>query len=275
MMKVGAVLNMGLAITTLLATPPSPTTPHHTSPLQSAQKALGFVYALVAAFRSWWPRVDAERWVIVDSPLSSIGLGRSTATVAEIGFSIQMAIFVSELDSRAHLDQPPFLPIVLVVAITTAQACCWAGVLTTSHLWHALEESIWTCVVAVVGITSLSSLSSLSSRPWIIAATVSSIASLLYVLYMLIIDVPMYVRKWLDDHGNGNGNGNGDGMDDHASCSSQFLDAWTRRVPQLQWENAWKQEALWMTGYFWCGVWLSLSLAWLPYTTVSITPGPS
>ena len=52
---------------------------------------LSGVYTAVCAFRSFLPRIDLERYCLVDSMASSMVAGRSAATVAEISFAIQIA----------------------------------------------------------------------------------------------------------------------------------------------------------------------------------------
>src|SRR5271154_5081664 len=58
---------------------------------------LGAAYVLGCAFRSVLPRADVQRICLFDSWLSSVLVGRSIATVAEICFAIQWAIVLREL----------------------------------------------------------------------------------------------------------------------------------------------------------------------------------
>ena len=63
----------------------------------SWQVTLSGIFVAVCAFRSWLPRVDLERYCLVDSPLSGMFVGRSAATVAEICFAAQVAFCVRHL----------------------------------------------------------------------------------------------------------------------------------------------------------------------------------
>lgn len=67
--------------------------------LKSRQWVLWFsgVYVFVCAYRSFLPRNDLERICLVDHGLSSIFLGRSITTVAEILFIAQCAILLHEV----------------------------------------------------------------------------------------------------------------------------------------------------------------------------------
>ena len=102
--------------------------------------ALSTIYAAVCAFRSFYPRVDLERVVLVDHWLSSIVLGRSAATVAEMAFAIQCGLSLQSLAETTGVSRAGSVGFAIVPIIFFAQCCCWLGVLTTNHLWHALEE---------------------------------------------------------------------------------------------------------------------------------------
>ena len=71
------------------------------NPYSVMQLTLSGIYVFVCAYRSWLPRVDLERQVLFDSPLSSIFLGRSAATVAEICFGIQLGLLLHQVGA-AH-----------------------------------------------------------------------------------------------------------------------------------------------------------------------------
>ena len=62
----------------------------------SVQLACAGIYVGVCAFRSFWPRIDLERTVLVDHPLSAIPLGRTAATIAEVAFTVQLALFLTD-----------------------------------------------------------------------------------------------------------------------------------------------------------------------------------
>src|SRR5690349_1044583 len=56
-------------------------------------------YVLGCGFRSLLPRADVQRIVLVDSWLSSVFVGRSVATVAELCFAAQWALLLRELST--------------------------------------------------------------------------------------------------------------------------------------------------------------------------------
>lgn len=82
---------------------------------------------------------------------------------------------------------------------------------------------------------------------------VCSVVCLLYVAFMVIVDVPMYLRRWWSgEHDAGR-------LGFSAGCS----DALHRRVATVDWE-VWRPEVAWLTGYFSLAVWLSIGMAALP-----------
>ena len=62
------------------------------------------VYVLGCAFRSILPRADVQRICLFDTWLSSVMVGRSVATVAELCFAAQWAIVLYALGKVANSD---------------------------------------------------------------------------------------------------------------------------------------------------------------------------
>src|SRR5690242_6424714 len=58
-------------------------------------------YVFGCAFRSFLPRADIQRICLFDTWLSSVLVGRSVATVAEICFAAQWAILLQQLSTQA------------------------------------------------------------------------------------------------------------------------------------------------------------------------------
>src|SRR5215471_8021246 len=82
-------------------------------------------FAGACAFRSVLPRVDLERQCLWDSPLSSIFVGRSVATVAELCFAGQCALLIAKLSSVTGSAWLQVLGWSIVPLILLAQLCCW------------------------------------------------------------------------------------------------------------------------------------------------------
>ena len=109
-------------------------------------------YVFGCAFRSVLPRADVQRICLFDTWLSSVVIGRSVATVAEISFAAQWAIVLRQLGTMAGADTTIIVASVIVPLIVVAQCCSWYGVLTTNYLGNAIENSIWAIAFLTVGI---------------------------------------------------------------------------------------------------------------------------
>ena len=102
------------------------------------------VYVLGCAFRSILPRADVQRIVLFDTWLSSVMVGRSVATVAELCFAAQWAIVLYTLGKVANSDTAKNIAKSIVPIIMVAEIFSWSAVITTNFLGNVLENSLWT-----------------------------------------------------------------------------------------------------------------------------------
>src|SRR5262249_32348190 len=91
-------------------------------------------YVFGCAFPSLLPRADVQRICLFDTWLSSVLIGRSVATVAEVCFAAQWAIVLHQLGGIAGMDANVNVAWAIVPLILVAQCCSWYGVLTTNYL---------------------------------------------------------------------------------------------------------------------------------------------
>jgi hypothetical protein len=110
--------------------------------LQRRLLELSTVFVLGCAFRALLPRADTQRITLFDTPLSSILVGRSVATAAELAFVAQWAILLETFARPAQLNSIVRFSKVLLPAILVAEVCSWRGVLSANNFWHFLEESV-------------------------------------------------------------------------------------------------------------------------------------
>ena len=215
------------------------------------QLLLSAVYVLGCAFRSVLPVFDIPRLVLVDSRLSSVLVGRSVATAAEVCFAAQWALI---LHRTALLSGNPFaqaVSLAVVPLIVLAEGCSWRAVLTTAQRAHVVENSIWGLSAALV-IASLLAIGPdrlVELYPPMIAWCVGGAA---YVAFIFFFDVPMYWSRWLADQANGRR---------YLSISQGVIDIRRRWTVSYRWED-WKNEVLWMSLYFTFGVWSSVSIVY-------------
>lgn len=215
----------------------------------SWQVALSGIYVAVCAFRSWLPRVDLERYCLVDSPLSSMFLGRSAATVAEVCFAAQVAICLHQVGATAGLGWVVVFSYLVVPALALAQCFCWYSVITLNHGGHAIEQSLWTSIMAGAGVCLVAAAPHLTGSMQVFVWAGAALA-FAFVAFMVSVDIPMYVRRWRE--------GRAQGLS-YLSLRDGLHDALYRRVHVREWSK-WKPEVAWLTGYFSVAVWLSVAL---------------
>src|SRR5215469_9756501 len=118
---------------------------------------LSAAYVFGCAFRSLLPRADVERICLFNTWLSSVLIGRSVATLAEL--------------------------------------CSWYAVISTNFLGNVLENSLWTIAFVLVATALIRLAASFHGIVrWMIIATAAGAGG--YVLFMVTIDVPMYLQRW-------------------------------------------------------------------------------
>jgi len=213
------------------------------------QLLLSAGYVLGCAFRCVLPVYDIPRLVLVNSRLSSVLVGRSVATVAELCFAAQWALLLHRTAAWTHSPFAQAASLAIVPLIVLAELCSWHAVLTTSQRGHMFENSIWglsaTLVVASILVIGPHRLA--DQYPPLIAWCVGGAV---YAAFIFFFDVPMYRSRWLADQSNGR---------QYLSIGQGLVDICRRWIVSHRWED-WKDEVLWMSAYFSLGVWSSISL---------------
>jgi hypothetical protein len=220
------------------------------------QLLLCAAYVSGCAFRSVLPVVDVPRLVLVDSRLSSVLIGRSVATVAELCFAAQWALILHRI---AFLSGSPFghaVSLAMIPLIVLAEGFSWYAVLTTRQRAHAIENSIWglSAVLAVAAMLVIGPHRLAALYPPMIACCVGGAV---YVAFIFVFDVPMYWSRWLADEARGG---------KYLSLADGLVDVCRRWSVSYRWED-WKDEVPWMSLYFTFGVWSSI---WLVYASVAL-----
>jgi hypothetical protein len=207
------------------------------------------VYVLGCAFRSVLPRADVQRICLFDTWLSSVMVGRSVATVAELCFALQWALVLRALGDLANSDTAKNIARAVVPLIALAECCSWYAVITTNFLGNVLENSLWTVTFVLIGVA----LARLVPRfrgvaQFAIAAAIAGIVG--YAIFMGTVDVPMYVGRWQADLTRGR---------EFFGLTSGLHDLATRWVVTHDIAR-WRDEIPWMSLYFSMAVWTSLAL---------------
>ena len=217
-------------------------------------------YVFGCAFRSVLPRADVQRICLFDTWLSSVVVGRSVATVAEICFVAQWAIILHQLGTMTGAETAVNAAWVIVPLILIAECLSWYAVLTRNYLGNAIENSLWAVAFFVIGIGLCRLLPEFNGAVRaVLAVTIVGIAC--YLAFLMTIDVPMYLNRWRT--------GDADGGK-RLKPREGLRDVSTRWVVTHDIAE-WKDEIAWMSLYFSAAVWASLALC-VPYSLVYLLP---
>jgi hypothetical protein len=247
-----AVLNVALwSLSAIAATHGRAGTQTGTEAFRHAQLLLSAAYVFGCAFRSMLPVYDIRRVVLVDSRLSSVLVGRSVATVAELCFAAQWALMLHHTAVLSHSGFGQSVSLAIVPIVVLAEVCSWHAVLTTAQRGHVVENSLWGLSAALVvgGMLMIGPRRLPGLYPPMIAWCVGGAA---YVAFIFFFDVPMYWSRWLADQASGR---------QYLRISQGAVDVRRRWIVSYRWED-WKNEVLWMSLYFTAGVWVSISLVY-------------
>src|SRR5882762_3118766 len=206
-------------------------------------------YVFGCAFRSFLPRADVQRICLFDTWLSSVVVGRSVATVAEICFAAQWAMILHQLGAMTGADTTLNAAWVIVPLILIAECFSWHAVLTTNYSGNAIENSIWAVAFFVVGIGLCRLLPEFDGAVRVVLAiAIVGIAG--YLAFLMTVDVPMYLRRWRTKVADGG---------KLLRPLEGLRDVSTRWVVTHNFAE-WKDEIAWMSLYFSAAVWASLAL---------------
>ncbi len=206
-------------------------------------------YVFGCAFRACLPRADVQRICLFDTWLSSVVVGRSVATVAEICFAAQWAIILHQLGRLTGSDTTLNAAWVILPLILIAECFSWYGVLTTNYLGNAIENSIWAVAFFIAGI-GLCRLLPEFDGPVRVVLVVAIIGITGYLWFLMAIDVPMYLNRRRARVAAGTR---------HLRPLEGLRDASTRWVVTHDLAE-WRDEIAWMSLYFSAAVWASLAL---------------
>jgi len=210
-------------------------------------------YVLGCAYRSALPVFDVQRICLVDSWFSSVIVGRTVATIAELCFVAQWALLQREMAQVTGSKAGRMMSMAVVPLIAVAETCSWYSVLTTSNIGHVIEESLWgiTAALLVANLLIHQDRLSPSVRPFLRTVCFIGVG---YVLFMFSVDVPMYWQRWVVDEASGR---------HYLSLSQGIADASGRWIVSHDWKY-WRSEVAWMTLYFSVAVWLSIAMVHAP-----------
>jgi hypothetical protein len=216
---------------------------------QSKQLLLSGFFVAACAFRSILPRVDLERMCLWDSPLSSVFVGRTVATIAELCFAWQCALLLFKLSALTGSSVIGTIGFTVLPIIVVAELACWFAVVTLNHIGHAVEELLWSIMVSLMAAALLIYWQQTGGALplWVAIGLIASAGT---TALIVLVDIPLYITRWRI--------GKRAGLR-YLRIVEGFKDAVVRRrVTQAR--EDWRNEVLWMSLYFSAGVWVSLGI---------------
>ena len=109
-------------------------------------------YVFGCAFRSVLPRADVQRICLFNTWLSSVMIGRTVATIAEVCFAAQWVIIMGQLGRMTGADTTVNLSLAILPLIVIAECFSWYAVLTKNFLLNAIENSLWAVAFFIIAI---------------------------------------------------------------------------------------------------------------------------
>jgi hypothetical protein len=217
------------------------------------------IYVFGCAYRSIFTKADVQKICLYDTWFSSVFLGRSVATIAELAFVIQWAIVIRFLGKHTKDDFIKTISYLIVPLIFIAECFSWYAVITTHYLGNTIEESLWTLTYLLIMI-ALVKLWPKFKGAFQYALGISIFCNFTYILFMIFVDVHMYFTRWQTD-----------------IISNKKLFGFIDGIVALntQWIvthdiNQWRTEIPWMSLYFSLAVLVSIGICYIPLTSTGL-----
>jgi hypothetical protein len=217
------------------------------------QLLLSAFFVAGCAFRSFLPRAEGQRIVLVDTWLSSVLISRAIATVAELALVAQWTVYLGHWTRATRAGWAYALTRLFLPAIAFAEVCSWYTTLTTNFAGSVIEESTWAVTSSVMTLMMI--------VLWVrrrefrrLFITTAIVLNTAYIVFMANVDVPMYRARVRADAASGKA---------FVTVADGFVDAAHRRVVTRRFED-WQDEMPWMSLYFSAGVWISLAIVRAP-----------
>ncbi len=211
------------------------------------------LYVFGCAYRSVFPKADVQRICLFDSWFSSVFLGRSVATFAEIAFVAQWAIILKYMGQYNDNKNVKIISQCILPLIIIAELFSWYAVITTNYFGNMIEESLWTVTYSLIAI-ALFLLHKHFKGALRHAIKIAIFCSIVYVSFMIFVDVAMYHERWVQD-----------------SLSQKVYFGFTHGIKDLntRWIvtydiKDWRHEIPWMSLYFSFAVLVSILLCYVP-----------
>ena len=194
-----------------------------TLPVHNYNYYLMAIYVVVNCMRAIFPKRDVECVCIHDHALSSIMLGRTIATIAEISFII---LLINYYKNKSHINIDRLTNLILCIIII-AEICSWMG-------YNTIEESGW-MVSFLLFITITIQL--LKKNPGNNHYRLQFVLYTCFVLFLATVDIPMYYKRFKNH------------KKKYLSVSEGLKNIYRCKNVTNDYQ-VWKDEIPWQSGYF-------------------------
>jgi hypothetical protein len=210
---------------------------------------LSAAYVFGCAFRSFLPRADVQRICLFDTWLSSVVVGRSVATVAEVCFAAQWTMILLQLGKMSGAETAVIAAWAILPLILIAECFSWYAVVTTKYLFNGIENSLWAVAFFIIGIGLCRLMPEFNSAVRVVLGA-AVVGIVFFLAFLMTVDVPMYLKRWRADVAGGNR---------MLRPLEGLRDVSTRWIVTHD-ISEWREEIAWMSLYFSAAVWSSLAL---------------
>lgn len=216
-------------------------------------------YVFGCAYRSIFTKADVQKICLFDTWLSSVFLGRSVATIAELAFVAQWAIVIRYLAKHTDDKTIKTISFLIVPLIFVAECFSWFAVITTNYLGNMIEESLWTVTYSLI-LIALIKLWPKFKGAFQYALGISIFCNFTYILFMIFVDVHMYFIRWQEDLVT---------KKDHYGLIDGLVALNTKWIVTYD-INSWRNEIPWMSLYFSLAVLVSIGLCYVPLKAIDL-----
>ena len=198
---------------------------------------LMYTYVLVNTLRSIHPKRDVENICLNKSKFSSVLIGRSIATVAEISFIVLLTIYYNKIANNKYSAYTKLIIAIIIIS----EIFSWLGCTTKNQIYNTLEESGWALSFIIFSVIVYQ----INSEKPSDNLRFQLFCYVLFVVYLLAVDIPMYYKRWENS------------KKKYLSISQGIDDIKNPKLITNDY-NIWKQEMIWQTGYFFFASWYSI-----------------
>lgn len=238
-----------------------------------ARRVAAIVFTIVCAYRSILPRVDVTRLCFFDTPLNWIIFGRTAATIAELCWALQMALFVRRLGvavgpkpmgtgdfTAKRVKQSARAGAAVFGMACFAECWSWGNLITESNLFAVVEQGLWSALFLTTGIATAGLL-----RPRATSVMTGTVGGqppprsfVLFAILVLGMGIEqgyeafdLYLLRYIADQKNHT----------HYQPFVPGIKRLAECAVVTKNMDEWFSDAGWMLGYFSIGVWSSIWLA--------------